>query len=322
MRSAPGERPGSGDLGHNDVRRWGQAKNGPTLNSQPHSTLQPEGHRTLSARASFSNQPPPMSVWSRFKRFVNSLFGGAISAMEDPRMILEQNIRELNDQVPEMNENIATVKANMIMLQKEVDKSEDRVEQLSNRIRTAIEADRDDIAKKYAMRLEDEKESLERTQEQLQHAERAYEKALKVKKAFMREKEKKIQEAKDALRQHERAQWQAEIADTMEQFEVSGLDQTHDEMVNRLNEEAAKNEARMELALDSVDSEALQIEEDAEELRAQEVVDQFKTEMGESTAKEAESESESAEDEGLDVPAEGDREEPSKTIGKQRTKSE
>jgi phage shock protein A len=257
-----------------------------------------------------------MSIWSRFKRAVTSLFGGAVSAMEDPRMILEQNIRELNDQVPEMNENIATVKANMIMLQKEVKKSEDRVEQLSNRIRTAIESDRDDIAKKYAMRLEDEKESLERTQEQLQHAERAYEKALKVKKAFMREKEKKIQEAKDALRQHERAQWQAEIADTMEQFEVSGLDQTHDEMINRLNEESAKNEARMELALDSVDTEAMQIEEDAEELRAEEVVNQFKAEM------EKEGETSAAEDETIDVPDEEEREEPSKTIGKQRTKSE
>ena len=261
-----------------------------------------------------------MSLWSRFSRFVRSLFGGAISAMEDPRKILEQNIRELNDQVPEMNENIATVKANMIMLQKEVDKSKDRVEQLSNRIRTAIQSDRDDIAKKYAMRLEDEKESLERTQEQLKHAERAYEKALKVKKAFMREKERKIQEAKDALRQHERAQWQAEIADTMEQFEVAGLDQTHDEMVNRLNEETAKSEARMELALDSVDTEALQIEEDAEELRAEELVNQFKAEMGLSAG--AADGAADTEDETIDIPDEQEREEPSKTIGKQRTQSE
>ena len=266
-----------------------------------------------------ANEQLSMSVWSRFKRFVTSLFGGAVSAMEDPRMILEQNIRELNDQVPEMNENIATVKANMIMLQKEVDKSKNRVEQLSNRIRTAIKSDRDDIAKKYAMRLEDAKENLERTQEQLQHAERAYEKALKVKKAFMREKEQKIQEAKDALRQHERAQWQAEIADTMEQFEVSGLDQTHDEMVNRLNEETAKNEARLELALDSVDSEALQIEEDAEELRAEEVVNQFKTEMGMSRGADAASSDDDGE---IEIPDEEELEEPSKTIGKQRTKSE
>jgi len=260
-----------------------------------------------------------MSIWSRFKRAVKSLFGGAVSAMEDPRTILEQNIRELNDQVPEMNENIATVKANKIMLEKEVKKTEERVEQLSNRIRTALKSDREDIAKKYAKRLEDQKESLERTQEQLKGAERAYEKALKVKKAFMREKEQKIQEAKDALRRHERAQWRAEIADTMEQFEVSGLDQTHDEMVRRLDEESAKNEARMEMALDSVDTEALQIEEDAEELRAQQVVDEFKAEMGMTDAKEAEQESG---EETIDLPEDEEVEEPSKTIGKQRSKSD
>ena len=237
--------------------------------------------------------------------------------MENPRLILEQNIRELNDQVPEMNENIATVKANMIMLQKEVRKTQDRVKNLRAKIKTAIQSDRDDIAQKYAMRFEKEQESLERTKEQLQYAEQAYDKALRVKKTFMREKEKKIQEAKDALRAHERAKWQAEVADTLEQFEVAGLDQTHDEMVQQLNEETAKNEARMELALDSVDSEALQIEEDAEELRAREIVDQFKLEMGVSS-KEEESISEG--DGQIDLP-ETEQEEPSKTIGKQRTKS-
>jgi len=266
-----------------------------------------------------------MSVWSRFTRFIRSIFGGAVSAMENPRLILEQNIRELNDQVPEMNENIATVKANKIMLEKEVGKLETQVEQLTNRIRTAIQADRDDIAKKYAIRLEKSKDELDRTQDQLQHAERAYEKALKVKKAFMREKERKIQEAKDALRAHERAKWQAEIADTLEQFEVSGMDQTHDEMLQRINEETAHNEARMELALDSVDSDALQIEEDAEDLRAQEIVDQFKMEMGATAngerAKEDDSK-ESAPTDDLQLPDEKEQEEPSKTIGKQRTRSE
>jgi phage shock protein A len=239
--------------------------------------------------------------------------------MENPRLILEQNIRELNDQVPEMNENIATVKANMIMLQKEVRKTEDRVKNLRAKIKTAIQSDRDDIAQKYAMRFEKEQESLKRTKEQLQYAEQAYDKALRVKKAFMREKEQKIQEAKDALRAHERAQWQAEVADTLEQFEVSGLDQTHDEMMQRLNEETAKNEARMELALDSVDSEALQIEEDAEELRARELVDQFKLEMGVSANKD---ETSVAEGDGeLELPEGEEKEEPSKTIGKQRTQS-
>lgn len=195
-------------------------------------------------------------------------------------MILEQNIRDLNDQIPQMNENIATVKANMMMLQKEVNKYEKRIQDLTSKIKSAIQADRDDIAEGYALQLEQAQESMSSSKEQLKFAEQAYEKSLKVKKAFVREKDRKIQEAKEALRASERAEWQGKVADAMEQFEIGGLDQTHDEMLNRLNEQTAKNEARMELALDSMDTETMEIEANAEKLRASELVKQFKSEMG------------------------------------------
>ena len=219
-------------------------------------------------------------MWKRFSRLIKSMFGGAISAMEDPKLILEQNIRELNDQVPKMNENIATVKANVMLLQKEHRRYTAELTSLTSKIKAAIQADRDDIAQRYAVQLQGVKEAQARTGEQMQFAEQAYEKALQVKKAFMREREKKIGEAKEALRAHERAKWQSKIADTLEQFEVAGVDSTHDEMVRRVNEQTAKNEARMEMALDSVDTEAMRIEEDAQEIQAAELVKQFKLEMG------------------------------------------
>lgn len=257
-----------------------------------------------------------MSVWTRFKRLLNSMFGGAISAMEDPRLILEQNIRELNDQVPKMNENIATVKANVILLQKELRRSEEEIKNLTAKVKAGIQAGRDDIAQQYAITLEKARESLGRTREQLKYASAAYDKSIQVKKAFMREKDRKINEAKEALRAHERAKWQSRIADTLEQFEVSGIDQTHDEMLTRIQEETARNEARMEMALDSVDSDALRIEEDAEAIRASELVKQFKLEMGLGDTTAAQTE-----DERVDIP-EKESEEGSKTIGKQRTRSE
>lgn len=208
--------------------------------------------------------------------------------MEDPKLILEQNIRDLNDQIPQMNENIATVKANMMLLQKEVKKLESRIQDLTAKIKSAIQADRDDIAEGYAMQLEKAKDNLASSQSQLKFAEQAYEKALKVKKAFIREKDRKIQEAKEALRAHERAEWQGKVADAMEQFETGGLDQTHDEMLNRINEQTAKNEARMELALDSIDTDTMEIEANAEKLRASELVKQFKSEMGKTDGEEQE----------------------------------
>ena len=219
-------------------------------------------------------------MWKRFIRAIRSLFGGLISSIEDPKLILEQNIRELNDQIPKMNENIATVKANVTLLEKEMEKYKAEYKGLVSKMKAAIQAGRDDIAQNYALRLEQTKQHMMQTKDQYESAKNAYGKALEVKKVFMKQREQKIQEARDALRAHERAKWQSKIADTMEQFEVGGVDATHDEMLNRINEETAKNEARMEMAMDSVDTETYQIEEEAENLRAAELVKQFKTEMG------------------------------------------
>lgn len=258
-----------------------------------------------------------MSVWSRFTRWIKSIFGGALSALEDPRLILEQNIRELNDQVPKMNENIATVKASVVLLEKEVRRVEREIADLTSKIKAGIQAGRDDLAQRYAIQLEKAKDTLDRSKEQLKYASAAYDKAIQVKKAFMREKDRKITEAKEALRAHERSKWQAKVADAMEQFEVGGLDQTHDEMLQRINEQSAKNEARIEMALDSFDSEALRVEEDAESIRAAELVKQFKLEMGvESPASAGRQQTPD-----LELP-ERDLEQGGKTIGKQRSQTE
>lgn len=223
-------------------------------------------------------------MFKRFVRAIKSLFGGLITSIEDPKLILEQNIRDLNDQIPQMNENIATVKANLLLLQKEAKRNENQIAELTSKIKSAIQAGRDDIAESYALQLEKAKESVDLTKEQLLFAERAYEKALKVKKVFMREKDRKIQEAKEALRASERAEWQAKIADTLEQFEVGGIDQTHNEMIARINEQSAKNEARMEIALDSFDTDTMEIEANAEKIRARELVEQFKQNMDADTS--------------------------------------
>jgi len=221
-----------------------------------------------------------MSLWSRFKRAVRSIFGGAISSLENPKLILEQNIRELNDQVPKMNENIATVKANVILLQKEVKRLQAEVATLKTKIKSAITSGRDDLARQHAVRFETSQQNLEKTQEQLVHATAAYDKAQQVKKAFMRERPRKTDEAQEALGASERAKWQANVAESLEQFEVGGVDQTHNEMIQRLDQETARNEARIEVALDSVDVQALRLEEEAEDLRASELVNQMKLEMG------------------------------------------
>jgi phage shock protein A len=219
-------------------------------------------------------------MWERFKRAMRSFAGWFVSSMEDPELILEQNVRDLNDQVPKMNESIAMVRANVTLLEKENAKYKAEVAELSAKVKAAIQANRDDLAAQYATQLQMEKSALARNEGQLSTARAAYEKALTVKKVFMREKEKKTQEAMQAIRDARRAKWQARVADALESFEVAGIDATHDEMVRKIEEQTAINESRMQMALESVDHQRVQIEEDAEKIRAQELVKQFKVEMG------------------------------------------
>lgn len=219
-------------------------------------------------------------MWQRFKRAMRSLFGFFVSSIEDPELILEQNIRDLNDQVPKMNESIAMVRANVTLLEKENAKLKQEVGELTAKVKAAIQAGRDDLAAQYATRLQTQKLAYERNEQQLVTARAAYEKALNVKKIFMREKERKTQEAMNAIRDARRAQWQSKVADAMESFTVAGIDATHDEMLRKVQEKSAVNEARLQMALESVDHQAMQIEEDAEKIQANELVKQMKMEMG------------------------------------------
>jgi phage shock protein A len=211
---------------------------------------------------------------------VRSFVGFFISMGENPELILQQNIRDLNDQVPRMNESIAMVKANVTLLEKEEAKYKTDVGDLTAKVKAAIQANRDDLAGSFAMQLEQVRGGLARTQGQLVTARAAFDKAMAVKKAFMLEKERKTREALDAIRDYRRAQWQKKVADSMEQFEVAGISQTHDEMVHKIEEMTAVNEARMEMAMSNVDQQKMNIEEEAEKLRANELVKQFKAEMG------------------------------------------
>jgi len=219
-------------------------------------------------------------MFKRLSRVFRSFFGFFISVAENPEIILEQNIRDMNDQVPRMNESIAMVKANVTLLEKEEAKYKNDLEMLTSKIKAAIQAGRDDLAGAFATQLEQLKGSLARTQGQLSTARSAFDKAMAVKVAFMREKERKTQEALNAIRDYRRAQWQKKVADSMESFEIAGISQTHDEMVRRIEEQTAVNEARMEMAMGNVDQQRMNVEEEAEKLRAAELVKQFKTEMG------------------------------------------
>jgi len=109
-------------------------------------------------------------MWQRFRRAMRSMFGWMISSVEDPEMILEQNIRDLNDQVPKMNESIAMVKANVTLLEKENQKYKNDSVDLTSKVKAALQASREDIATTYATQLQTLRGAMLRNEQQLSAA--------------------------------------------------------------------------------------------------------------------------------------------------------
>src|ERR1700746_1417038 len=101
-------------------------------------------------------------MWRRFKRVIRSFVGFFISVAEDPELILEQNIRDMNDQVPRMNESIAMVKANVTLLEKEAGKYKVDINDLTAKVKAAIQAGRDDLAGSFAVQLEQVRSAMAR----------------------------------------------------------------------------------------------------------------------------------------------------------------
>src|SRR5215471_16258542 len=106
-------------------------------------------------------------MWQRFKRMIRSFVGFFISAAENPELILRQNIRDMQDQVPHMNESIAMVKANVTLLEKEEAKYKQEMAELTAKVKASIQANRDDLAGTFATNLEHIKSALARTEGQL-----------------------------------------------------------------------------------------------------------------------------------------------------------
>src|SRR5215831_14292951 len=129
-------------------------------------------------------------MWRRLQRMMRSFVGFFISVAENPEIILEQNIRDMNDQVPRINESIAMVKANVTLLEKEEAKYKTDLNDLTAKVKASIQAGRDDLAGAFATQLEQVRAAMARTQGQLTTARAAFDKALAVKQAFMREKER------------------------------------------------------------------------------------------------------------------------------------
>jgi len=219
-------------------------------------------------------------MFARIKRIFRSFIGLFINIVEDPELILQQNIRDMQDKVPEMNTGISKARGGIIRLENEAAQYKQEVAKLTARVKACLQGGDETMAGQYAVQLKKTQEALDRNQQQLEAAKHGYDALLKLKERYMREMRLKTEEAQKAITDARSAKWKSELADVFESFEVAGVDQTHEDMMEKLKEKTAMAEGKLAMAAESIDMKGIEMEEKAQAIEGQELLKQFKLDMG------------------------------------------
>jgi phage shock protein A len=221
-----------------------------------------------------------MGLWTRMKRSMRALFGGIIEKTEDPELILQQTIRDMRDRVPELNNSVAQVMATEKLLAKNKERLEGQVVDLDSKIRASVKMGRDDIATAYIGQLQQAQVDLQKTAQQLEHANLASKQALKARDNYVLQMQRRTAEAMQLINQSKQAKLQEQLAQTMESFQLGDDASTFNEMRDKIDRRAAAAEAKMQLGAASVDTQMQEIEREAMDMQLQDKLLAYKRDMG------------------------------------------
>ena len=219
-------------------------------------------------------------MWNRLKRLFRSIFGGLISDAEDPELILNQLIRDMQDEVPKMRNNVAQVMAGEKRLASEVERSQTQLVQIDAKIKAAIRTGHDDIATTLIAQLQTAQRGLETTKMQHEQAKNASVKAREFLDNYMLQFERRKAEAMQLLASSRQAQMQERVAQTMASFQMGDNSQTFDDMREKIANRVANAEARAELASTGLDSRMQSIDREIQSFEAQDALLAYKQQMG------------------------------------------
>ena len=221
-----------------------------------------------------------MGLWTRMKRSMRALFGGIIEKTEDPELILQQTIRDMRDRVPELNNSVAQVMATEKLLAKNKERLETQVVDLDSKIRASVKMGRDDIATAYIGQLQQAQLDLQKTSQQLEHANSASKQALKARDNYVLQMQRRTAEAMQLINQSKQAKLQEQLAQTMESFQLGDDASTFNEMRDKIDRRAAAAEAKMQLGAANVDTQMQDIEREALDMQLQDKLLAYKRDMG------------------------------------------
>jgi phage shock protein A len=219
-------------------------------------------------------------MWNRLKRLFRSIFGGIIDKAEDPELILQQLIRDMNDEVPKMRENVAQVMATEKRLAREIEAQSAKLTEFDKKIKAAIRTGHDDIATTLISEMQTAQRGLETSKQNYEQAKVASVKAREFLDNYMMQIRRKTAEAMQLISANKQAKMQERMAQTMASFQLGDDSQTFDDMREKIAGRVAAAEAKAELASSSLDARMQNIDKELASIESQDMLLAYKKEMG------------------------------------------
>ncbi|MFN7940832.1 MAG: PspA/IM30 family protein [Thermoanaerobaculia bacterium] len=222
-------------------------------------------------------------MFQRLMRVIKSWLGFFISFAEDPEVMLQESIEEMRNTMPRLNQILVTTRATVIRLDQEKTELERKEKSLVASIQAALkegspEARR--LAEEDASNLQQVREELSATREQLEAGSRAFDNA-KLQVDDIKEKLKtKIEQCRRAIAESQKAEVMKKAASALTELDTYGTAATADKYLDQIKQKVAESKASVEVATGGLDTERIAMEKKARQIRSQSILNEFEVEMG------------------------------------------
>jgi phage shock protein A len=222
-------------------------------------------------------------MFARLSRLFRAWMGYFISIGEDPEVMLQDAIEEMRMTMPKLNSVLVATRATVIRLEEERDALVRQERNLTASIQAALRdgsAAARSVAEEDAIQLQQLREDLGSTQEQLAAASKAHETSkLSVDSLKARLKEK-IELSQRALKERQKAQVMKKASDAIVELQSYGVASTADKFLEQIKQEVAESKAAVEVATGGIDTAAIERERTSRKIKAAGILQQFEAEMG------------------------------------------
>jgi len=222
-------------------------------------------------------------MFERLARVIKSWIGFFISFAEDPEVMLQESIEEMRNTLPRLNQILVTTRATVIRLEEERDSLERKERQLVGGIQAALKEGSPEarrLAEADALALQQVRQELTATREQYEASNNAFQNAQLSVDDIKGKLRARIEQAQKAIQESKKAEVMRSAANALSELDTHGTASTAEKYLDEIKQKVAESKAAVEVATGGLDVDRIKMEQKARQIQAQSILSEFEVEMG------------------------------------------